>query len=136
MVNELCKHWEVVATDAFPQSATDAKLDFLLDKPPSGVHVIVTNPPWSLRDAFLSRALELGMPWVFLLPADCITTQHRAAMLRGYPDMHIWFEPSSVMFRSNGVDKKTARAVMWIGAYLSRLQNARGTPTARGFTIL
>lgn len=44
-------------------------LNFLTDEP-LFCGLIVTNPPYSLKDVFIARAIELNLPFMFLIPGD------------------------------------------------------------------
>lgn len=60
--------------------------------------VIITNPPYSLKDKFLKRAFEIGKPFAFLLPTKALGEQKRNDLFRKYgiqlivPDRRINFE--------------------------------------------
>jgi hypothetical protein len=60
--------------------------------------IIVTNPPYSLKDKFLERAFEIGKPFAFLLPTTALGEQKRGKLFRKYgiqlivPDKRINFE--------------------------------------------
>lgn len=43
---------------------------------------IVTNPPYSLKDKFLDRAYELGIPFAFLLPTTALNGLKRGKTFR------------------------------------------------------
>jgi hypothetical protein len=49
--------------------------DFLTDT--LEFDLIVSNPPYSLKDEFLKRAYEHGKPFAFLLPADSLVGKQR-----------------------------------------------------------
>jgi hypothetical protein len=44
--------------------------------------LIVTNPPYSKKDAFLQRAFELNTPFAFLLPTTTLGAKKRNDMFR------------------------------------------------------
>jgi 23S rRNA G2445 N2-methylase RlmL len=44
--------------------------------------VIVTNPPYSKKDAFLKRAYEIGRPFAFLLPLTALEGKTRGSLYR------------------------------------------------------
>lgn len=54
--------------------------DFLTDELPANVDVIVTNPPYSKKDAFIQRCYELGKPFALLLPVSALQGQARGQM--------------------------------------------------------
>jgi hypothetical protein len=53
--------------------------NFLLDEIPQ-VDIIITNPPYSLKDDFLKRAFEVGKPFAFLLPLTTLEGIKRGKM--------------------------------------------------------
>jgi len=46
-------------------------MDFLKEPPPQW-DIMVTNPPYSHKNAFLERAYSLGKPFAFLLPVEAL----------------------------------------------------------------
>ena len=58
--------------------------DFLNFQPAEEFDVIVTNPPYSLKDEFLKRAYELGKPFAFLLPLTTLEGRTRQAMFASH----------------------------------------------------
>ena len=48
-----------------------AGMDFLKEPPPQW-DIMVTNPPYSHKNAFLERAYSLGKPFAFLLPVESL----------------------------------------------------------------
>jgi len=56
--------------------------DFLTWKPKEHWDVIVTNPPYSIKDDFLLRAYELGKPFAFLLPPRALEGLKRQALYK------------------------------------------------------
>jgi hypothetical protein len=58
------------------------RLDFLTDEPDFDFDCVVTNPPYSLKDAFIKRCMELGRPFALLLPLTALEGVARGAMFR------------------------------------------------------
>lgn len=60
--------------------------------------IIITNPPYSLKDKFLERAFELDKPFAFLLPITTLEGIKRSKMFREHkiqmliPNKRINFE--------------------------------------------
>ena len=73
--------YEVVRTDLHPQGQDTRKLDFLKDDPEE-CDLIMLNPPFSQKVVFLRRLIELGKPFVCLMPLTVLEGR-RQAMLRG-----------------------------------------------------
>jgi hypothetical protein len=65
--------FQVIATDIHKGQ------DFLKFQP-EDFDVIVTNPPYSLKDEFLERAYELGKPFAFLLPLTTLEGRMRQSL--------------------------------------------------------
>ena len=63
--------------------------------------VIVTNPPYSIKDKFLERAFFQGKPFAFLLPLTALEGKKRGELYRKYgiqliiPNKRINFETPS-----------------------------------------
>lgn len=54
------------------------------DYEPDDYDVIVTNPPYSIKDDFLERAYSLQKPFAFLLPLTSLEGVRRGKMFREY----------------------------------------------------
>ena len=54
--------------------------NFLNYEPEEHYDIIITNPPYSIKDDFLKRAYELGKPFAFLLPLESLGGQKRVKM--------------------------------------------------------
>lgn len=66
---------------------------------PDDYDIIITNPPYSLKDEFLKRAFELEKPFMFLLPITSLEGVKRGWLFRKYgiqlivPDCRYKFKP-------------------------------------------
>ena len=49
---------------------------------PQHYDLIITNPPYSLKDQFLERAFSLGKPFMMLLPITTLEGKKRSEMFR------------------------------------------------------
>ena len=57
--------------------------DFLVDRADPGAYdCIITNPPFSRKDAFLRRCYEIGKPFALLLPLTALGSQKRQKLFR------------------------------------------------------
>jgi hypothetical protein len=71
--------------------------DFFDTQLPNGADFIVTNPPYKLKDKFLQRCYDLGVPFALLLPITALGGMKRSKMFRDYgveilvPDTRINF---------------------------------------------
>jgi len=55
--------------------------DFLKYEP-TQYDIIITNPPYSIKDKFLKRAFELKKPFMFLLPITALEGKERGEMFK------------------------------------------------------
>tara|TARA_Y200000002_G_scaffold340424_1_gene310964 strand:- start:6951 stop:7448 length:498 start_codon:yes stop_codon:yes gene_type:complete len=58
--------------------------DFLVDDIPSGVDVVLTNPPYSKKDKFIQRCYDINKPFALLLPVSSIQGQKRGKLFDMY----------------------------------------------------
>ena len=56
---------------------SDRERDFLACRPPRSFDCIITNPPYSLKDEFLSRCYQLQKPFGLLLPLTALEGKKR-----------------------------------------------------------
>lgn len=56
--------------------------DFLTDIPDFDYDMIITNPPYSLKDEFIERCYSYGKPFALLLPITSLEGVKRGAMFR------------------------------------------------------
>jgi predicted methyltransferase len=56
--------------------------NFLTYKPKEDFDMIITNPPYSLKDKFIERCYELKKPFCLLLPITAIEGRKRGEMYR------------------------------------------------------
>ncbi len=56
--------------------------DFLKYEPEENYDLIITNPPYSIKDDFLKRAFDLKKPFIFLLPITTLEGLKRSEMFR------------------------------------------------------
>jgi hypothetical protein len=54
--------------------------DFLIDKPDFDFDMIITNPPYSLKDSFIEKCYEYGKPFSLLLPLTSLEGIKRGRM--------------------------------------------------------
>ena len=62
--------------------------------------MIVTNPPYSLKNVFLERAYALGKPFAYLLPFDALGTPFRHNLYNKH-DVDIIFYDARINFIPN-----------------------------------
>jgi len=59
-----------------------ARFDFLGALPPISFDMILTNPPYTLKDEFLARCYSLNKPFALLMPLTALEGQKRQALYR------------------------------------------------------
>ena len=60
---------------------------------------IITNPPYSLKNAFLNRCYRLQKPFALLLPLTTFETKKRQALFREY-GVEVIFLPKRINFET------------------------------------
>lgn len=66
---------------------------------PGMIPTIVTNPPYSVKDEFISRCYKLGCPFALLMPITAIEGRKRQPLYRKY-GVHIIALPKRVNFET------------------------------------
>ena len=72
------KGFEVISTDI-----KVCNFDFLTQKPEL-FDCIVTNPPYSIKEKFLERCYQLGVPFALLMPLTALESEKRQKLYRKY----------------------------------------------------
>lgn len=77
---------KVLKNNGFNVISTDIKtgFDFLVDKPDFHFDVIITNPPYSLKNEFLKKCYSYGVPFALLLPITTLEGIKRGILFREY----------------------------------------------------
>jgi hypothetical protein len=70
------KHYNVIGSDIVNG------FDFLKDKMEQPFDMIVTNPPYSLKDKFIEKCYEYGKPFALLLPLTALEGIKRGNLFR------------------------------------------------------
>ena len=90
--------------------------DFLTFKQTEDYDMILTNPPFNLKNKFLMRCYELNKPFLLLGPITFLESQKR---LRKYKEkgITIFLPPKKIDYISNYSDKpsKSPFFSMWVG---------------------
>lgn len=63
-------------------STHKSDFDFLVDKPDFEFDVIITNPPYSLKDKFIKKCYEYKKPFALLLPLTALEGVERGKLYR------------------------------------------------------
>jgi hypothetical protein len=58
----------------------DRELNFLKDDFKDYYDIIISNPPYSLKEEFLQRAFEIGKPFAFLFPLTTLEGKKRGEL--------------------------------------------------------
>jgi len=93
------------------------KEDFMkVDAPPhSNVRLIITNPPFSLKNKFIWKSMELGLPYLFLLPLHSLDSEIRCGWWRSY-GLQLFIIPEHLSFTDdNGKSSKCSFNISWFG---------------------
>lgn len=64
--------------------STDKKENFFEYKPYENFDMIITNPPYSLKDEFIKKCYEWNKPFCLLLPITSLEGKARGEMFRNY----------------------------------------------------
>jgi len=94
--------YEVVATDLLTGH------DFMMYEPEQ-YDVIVTNPPYDIKQEFLERAYSLGKPFAFLLPLTTFETGRRQDLFKRF-GLEVIFFDKRINFEVPG---KTGESGSW-----------------------
>ena len=62
--------------------STDKKENFFEYEPKEHFDMIITNPPYSLKDDFLKKCYEWNKPFCLLLPITALEGKNRGSMFR------------------------------------------------------
>jgi len=95
LVRELeARGFAVMATDIKMPSvpAELPQYNFLTYTPDRHYDMIITNPPYSLKDEFIARCYALGKPWALLLPITSFEGKVRQALFKKHGVQVILFD--------------------------------------------
>ena len=74
---------KILVENGFKVIATNKEeLDFLKDNPLFKFDVIITNPPYSLKNKFIKRCYELNKPFMLLLPITALEGKERGKLYK------------------------------------------------------
>jgi hypothetical protein len=97
LVKGLAYYIETIGTDLLTGT------DFLTCNIPNGVTSIITNPPYTIKDKFLERCYEIGLPFALLMPLTALEGIKRQALYRKHglelillPRRIDWITPSGI----------------------------------------
>lgn len=74
---------KILVENGFKVIATKKEeIDFLKDDPLFKFDVIITNPPYSLKNKFIKRCYELNKPFMLLLPITALEGKERGKLYK------------------------------------------------------
>jgi hypothetical protein len=110
LVYELeARKFKVIATDLYARPSRD----FLAWEPTKPYDYIVTNPPYSKKQQFLTRCYELGKPFALLLPLTTLETSKRQALFAKYGVEIIFFSKRINFVTPNKTGTSSWFATAW-----------------------
>ena len=92
----------------------DPSVDFLNCDVPFGIDAIITNPPYNLKNQFLQRCYEIGLPFALLMPITALGSMARVQLYTKYgiqvlvPDKRINF-----IYADTETGKPTDKKACW-----------------------
>lgn len=87
----------MLASDVLPPNDWRTQRDFLQEAIPRECDCIITNPPFSRKDEFLSRCYASGKPFALLMKIDALEGRERQRLYREY-GLELIFLPERANF--------------------------------------
>lgn len=110
MVDALEKEgYKVIATDLYAEPARD----FLAWHPTPMPNVVITNPPYSIKQKFLERSYGLNVPFALLLPLTTFETRKRQDLFRKFGVEVIFFDKRINFMTPSGQGSGSWFATAW-----------------------
>ena len=97
-----CGFTDFVESDLF--YGEGEKRNFLAEELPH-YDLLITNPPFGQKLEFLKKAYEIGKPFVFLLPMDCLSHMGTSELFMQYGVRVLVFRPFISNFLKDGKKK-------------------------------
>ncbi len=72
--------------------------NFFEYEPEEHYDIIITNPPYSIKDAWLKRAYELNKKFAFLLPITALEGKARSVLYRQYKELEVLIPDKRIEF--------------------------------------
>jgi hypothetical protein len=86
--------------------------DFLKDKQDFDFDIIITNPPFSMKDEFIKKCYEYGKPWVMLLPISALQAIGRTRIFHEKGIQYLGFN-ERIDFTGGGANWKPTAWFCW-----------------------
>jgi hypothetical protein len=114
-ISNVLEDWgfNVIKRDLFTMPE---KHDFLTAIPPPRFDIIVTSPPLAYQHDFLRRCIEIGKPFVLLLPADIFSNKKYSESVMGL-DVNVLFICGSVPLLHDGKWKDMGPKAWYFGNF-------------------
>lgn len=114
------KGYDVFCSDLHPQGyGYEKPVDFLSYWSPEEPDWIITNPPFSDADSFISRALELGKPFAFLLKSQFWHAKKRRELFLKHPPAYVLpltWRPDFLGGEKSGKPTMECLWTVWLGS--------------------
>lgn len=94
--------YRVLATELHAEPSVDFLTDLAM-----GWDVVITNPPYSIKQQFLERCYELGKPFALLLPLTTFETGKRQKLFRDN-GLEVIFMDKRINFETPNKVKKSS----------------------------
>lgn len=92
--------------------STDKEENFFEYKPTEHFDMIITNPPYSLKDDFIAKCYEWGKPFALLLPITSLEGKFRGSLFRKY-GIEVLVLDGRVQFLENMIDNYGKKGGNW-----------------------
>ena len=124
--------YKVIGTDLYPGPSDGEPRDFLKWQPEEW-DIIMTNPPYGdAKNKCLQRAIELGKPWLMLMPLDTLTSKGRHTIFSEVV-CEFWMESTKMYFTHNGEEVNASTGMMWIYSEGERSPSLIARPLSHPF---
>ena len=114
------KHgYKVISTDIITGQ------DFFTYSPEQHYDIIITNPPFKLKDDFIERCIQLNKPFMLLLPLSVFESPKRIQMLKQIK-VTIFMLPRRVNYINSSESEKKSKSPfysIWIGANIPNCES-------------
>ena len=93
--------------------------NFFNYEPPEDYDVIISNPPFSIKDKVLKRLYELGKPFAVLLPVTALQAKARVRLYRRYGLELLVFD-GRIDYHTNGDFQRSKSGIHYGSAYFCK----------------
>jgi hypothetical protein len=100
------------------RSSLKEKQDFFTYEPPNGFDVIISNPPYSIKDKILARLYEIGKPFAMLFPVTTLQAKTRFKLFR--KGLEVLVFDRRIEYHTRGNFEKPSKGIHFGSAYFCR----------------